>query len=52
MEHINFWPIPIVLLGKDINTTKKNTEGLLVTRKEAGLEVNVDRPKYKYMLMC
>jgi hypothetical protein len=41
----------IVLLGKDINTTKKNADGLLVTRKEVGLEVNADRTKYKYMLM-
>jgi len=39
------------LLGKDINITKQNTEGMLVTRKEIGMEVNVDRTKYKHRLM-
>jgi hypothetical protein len=39
------------LLGKDINITKKNTEGMLVTTKDVGMELNVDRTKYKHMLI-
>jgi hypothetical protein len=36
-------------LGRSIHTTEKNTEALIVTSKETGLEVNAD--KTKYMLM-
>jgi len=39
------------LLGKDINITKKNTEGMLVARKEGGMNINVDRAHFKHMLM-
>jgi hypothetical protein len=31
--------------------TKKDTEGMPVTRKEVGMKVNVDRTKYKHMLI-
>jgi hypothetical protein len=40
-----------ILLGKDINITKKNTDGMVVPRKEVGIKVNADRTKYKHMLM-
>jgi hypothetical protein len=36
-------------LGDDINTIKKNTDGIVDARKEFGLEVNTE--KTKYMLM-
>jgi len=32
-----------------VNTTKKNTEALVVARKETGLEVNADKTKYMVM---
>jgi hypothetical protein len=34
------------LLGDDIETTKKNTQTLIDTGKEAGLEVNTEKTKY------
>jgi hypothetical protein len=34
------------LLGDNIDTINKNTESLIVTSKEVGLEVNVDKTKY------
>jgi biotin operon repressor len=37
------------LLGDKVDTTKKNTETLIDTNKEVGLEVN--REKSKYMLL-
>jgi hypothetical protein len=37
------------ILGENIDTTQKNTEGLLDAGKEVGLEVNSE--KTKYMLM-
>jgi hypothetical protein len=33
------------LLGSNINTIKRNTETLIGTRKEVGLEVNAERTK-------
>jgi hypothetical protein len=32
----------IKILGRSIHTIKKNTEALVVTSKETGLEVNAD----------
>jgi hypothetical protein len=34
------------LLGDNIDTTKKNTETSIDGSKEAGLEVNTEKPKY------
>jgi hypothetical protein len=34
------------LLGDNIDTIKKNTEGLIDTSKEVGLEVNTEKTKY------
>ena len=37
------------ILGGSVQTTQKNTETLLVTSKEIGLEVNTDKTKYVVM---
>jgi hypothetical protein len=34
------------LLGDNIDTIKKNTEIVIDTSKEVGLEINVDKTKY------
>jgi hypothetical protein len=34
------------LLGDNIDTIKKNTETLIDTSKEVGLEINVEKTKY------
>jgi hypothetical protein len=36
----------ITILGRSVHTTKKNTEALVVTSKEIGLKVNVEKSKY------
>jgi len=38
------------LLGKNTHIIKENTEGLLATSKEDGLEVNTDRIKHTFSL--
>jgi hypothetical protein len=37
------------LLGDNIDTIKKNTEMLIDASKEVGLEINVDKTKYKLL---
>ena len=37
------------ILGESVHAIKKNTEALLVSNKETGLEVNVDKTKYIVM---
>jgi hypothetical protein len=37
------------ILGGSVHTIKKNTDTLVVARKETGLEVNADRTKYMVM---
>jgi len=37
------------MLGGSANTTKKNTDALVVASKESELEVNADKPKYLFM---
>jgi hypothetical protein len=39
------------LLGDNMDTIKKNTENLIDARKEVGLEINVEKTKYK-LLSC
>ena len=34
------------ILGRSVYTIKKNSEALIVARKEIGVEVNADKPKY------
>jgi hypothetical protein len=41
MGQISFWIVN--LLGDNIGTTKKNTDTLLYTGKEVGLEINVEK---------
>jgi hypothetical protein len=36
-------------LGGSIHTIKKNTEALVVARKEIGLEINAKKTKYMVM---
>jgi hypothetical protein len=37
------------LLGDNIDTIKKNTETLIDTSKEVGLEVNTEKTKYMFL---
>jgi hypothetical protein len=37
------------ILGGSIHTIRKNTEALLITSKEIGLEVDVEKTKYMVM---
>jgi hypothetical protein len=37
------------LLGDNIDTIKKNTETLIVASKEVGLEINVEKTKYRLL---
>jgi hypothetical protein len=37
------------ILGGSIHTIRKNTEALLIARKEIGLEVNAEKTKYMVM---
>jgi hypothetical protein len=39
----------INILGENIYTTKNNTETLIDVSKEVGLEINVEKPKYKLL---
>jgi hypothetical protein len=38
------------ILGGSIYTIQKNTEALVVTSKEIGLEINADKTKYMVMM--
>jgi hypothetical protein len=40
------------ILGRSVHAMKENTEALVVSRKEAGLEVNADKTKYMIMSHC
>jgi hypothetical protein len=48
MGHISFWLYPddVNLLGDNRGTINKNTETLIDAKKEAGLEINVEKAKY------
>jgi len=37
------------ILGGSVHTIQKNTEALVVARRETGLEVNADKTKYMVM---
>jgi hypothetical protein len=45
------YPDDVSLLGDNIDTVKKNTETLIDSNKEIGLEINVDKTKYM-LLSC
>jgi len=36
----------INILGRSVHAMKENAEAIVVTRKEAGLEVNADKTEY------
>jgi hypothetical protein len=40
------YAVNINVLGESIHTVKENTEALLVTSKEIGLEVNAEKTEY------
>jgi len=40
------------VLGRSVHAMKENAEALVVTRKEAGLEMNADKTKYMIMSRC
>jgi hypothetical protein len=37
------------ILSRSVRTIKKNTEALVVARKETGVEVNAEKTKYMFM---
>jgi hypothetical protein len=37
------------IVGRNINTIKKNTDCMLVADKDAGLEVNAEKTKYMFV---
>jgi hypothetical protein len=45
-HHLLVYVEDVNLLGNYMDTIKKNTETLIVTSKEVGLEVNVEKTKY------
>jgi hypothetical protein len=51
MVHMSFWFTLMMfnILGGSIHSIKKNTEALVVTRKDTGLEVNAEKTKYMVM---
>jgi hypothetical protein len=60
MVHISFWFMLMMLifflvyadvniLGGSEHTVEENTESLVITSKEIGLEVNADKTKYMFM---
>jgi hypothetical protein len=38
------------LLGDNVDTIKENTEALIDASKEVGLEINVEKTKYMYVI--
>jgi hypothetical protein len=49
MNHNVVYAIDVNILGGSIHTIQKNTEGLVVTNKENGLEVSAEKTKYMFM---
>ena len=45
MEHVSFWPVVRMLIYWAKHTTRKNTEALVVSDKDVGVEVNSDKPR-------
>jgi len=45
------WILPdgVNMLGGSVHTIEKNTEALVVARKDIGLKVNADKTKYMVM---
>jgi hypothetical protein len=48
MYHLLLFPNDVNLLNKNMNGVKKNTEALVATSKEFGLEVNTEKIKYMF----
>jgi len=43
MEHVSFWSVVKMLIYWAKHTMRKNTEALLVSDKDVGVEVNNDK---------
>ena len=50
--HVLVYADDVNILGGSVHTIKKNSEALVIARKEIGLEVNGDKPKYMVMSEC
>jgi hypothetical protein len=50
VEHKHVVCADVNLLDKNINTITKNMETLLNTGEEVGLEVNMEKTKYMFVL--
>jgi hypothetical protein len=44
-----FYAHDVNMLGGSVYTTKENTEALVVSSKETGLEITVDKSTYMFM---
>jgi hypothetical protein len=51
-HHLLAYADDVNILGESIDIIQKNTEALLNTNKEVGVEVNPDKPKYVLLSRC
>jgi hypothetical protein len=51
-HHLLAYADDVNILGESIDTIQKNTEALLNTNKEVGVEINPDKPKHVLLSCC
>jgi hypothetical protein len=49
IHQLLIYTVDVNILGGNIHSIKKNTEALIVARKETGLEVNAEKTKFMFM---